>query len=178
MPSAWLQKKNSEKPTLSEEASNHRIIERWPKRSTPASSTRRSAMTSPSSPSTTARGPSTTSRRSCSCRSLRRSRTRPGCGAPSPWSARSGLSSTARGTRALCTRRSRSTFERRSKSRGVRRKGGVVASLLSTPRGSSHGPRGAPARCASCTSSGDTPKLSKSSAQRTWERSLPSWGLL
>ena len=54
--------------------SKHRRIERWPKHSTPASSSRRSA-TPPTPPPTKTSSPSTTSRTICSCRSSRRSGT-------------------------------------------------------------------------------------------------------
>ena len=93
------------------------------------------------------------------------------------------MRSTALRMHALCTRRSRSTFEQRSReqrrresgrpavafapSRGPRRRSGLLAAV-STPRGSSRGPRGAPARCASCTSRGGPKELSKTSARRTF----------
>ena len=83
-----------------------------------------------------------------------------------PLSGKNGLSSAARRMRALCTRRSRSTFERSSKSQrrgrwgpalALKNRGAAASGLvttLSAPRGSSHGSRGAPARCASCASQG------------------------
>ena len=63
---------------------------------------------------------------------------------------------------------------RTRRSHRSRRRSGLFAALLSTPPGSSHGPRGAPARCASCTSRRDAPELSRTSARRTSARSSPS----
>ena len=56
--------------------------------------------------------------------------------------------------------------------------GRALRTLLSTARGSSRGPMGAPAGCAGCNSGGNTAELSKTSARRTWAGSSPSWGLL